>query len=290
MKIEKKVRRDIKAEVTDTIIAALEEGVAPWTRSWTGGIGGGLPSNISTEKQYRGINVFLLWISADRASYPTNEWATYRQAEGMGAQVRGGEKGTQIAFWGKTKREDKVTGEEKEFWFLKQSKVFNRAQIDGLPEVVVEEVTEATRHERAEALIASTGATVNYGLSRAYYSPSTDAIGMPSIEQFNAESEYYSTHLHELIHWTSHATRLDRATGLSGTDAYGHEELVAELGAAFTCAEVGIEGKLQHAEYLGAWIKNLKADKNAIFAANSAAQKATDFLLGHEAGQEEVAA
>jgi antirestriction protein ArdC len=275
-------KRDIKQEVTDTIVAALEAGVAPWVKSWTGGQSA-WPRNGSTGKSYNGVNVLLLEISAMQGGYASNEWMTYKQAAGMGGQVTKGSKGTTIIFWKIFKTEDKKTGEEKTVPMLRHYTVFNREQIEGLPEpVVAEPVSEAIRHERAEALINATGAKVAYGMARAYYAPATDSIGMPSIEQFDTESEYYSTHLHELAHWTGHASRLDRSGG-----SYGHEELIAELGSAFVCAEIGVDGKLQHAEYIGAWIKNLKADKNAIFGAASRAKKAANFLLGFEAGQEE---
>ena len=60
------------------------------------------------------------------------------------------------------------------------------------------------------------------------------------------------------------------------------EELVAELGAAFLAADLGIEPEVQpnHASYIESWLKVLKGDKRAIFSAASMASKAVEFLHG----------
>ncbi|MCA9558771.1 MAG: hypothetical protein KC583_09415, partial [Myxococcales bacterium] len=100
-------------------------------------------------------------------------------------------------------------------------------------------------------------------------------------DRFQDAASYHATVLHELAHWSGHQTRLDRdLTGRFGSASYAAEELIAELTSAFLCAELGINGRLQHAEYIGAWIKLLKGDKRAIFSASRLAQEAADYLIG----------
>jgi len=284
-----KARPDIKQEVTDRIIAALEEGTAPWVKGWQGG-NSATPVNGASGRHYNGVNVLLLWLEADSCAYTSNKWYTYKQAAGLDAQVRKGEKGTKIVFWNIIEKEDEKTGELKKIFFTRYYTVFNADQIDGLEVEVPVEVTPAERHARADALIVATQADVIYGRGRACYAPSFDRIEMPAIEQFEHESEYYSTHIHELAHWTGAKSRLDRdLSGRFGSASYAMEELVAELSAAFVCAEIGIDGKLQHAEYISSWVAKLKEDKNAIFTAASAARKASDYLTAFEEEAVEVA-
>ena len=301
------VRRDVAAEVTDRIVAALESGVAPWTRPWTSSSSSepalGLPVNGATGRAYRGANILILWSSAITSGYSDPRWMTFKQALDLGACVRKGEHGTGVVFWKSTRRTetDPTTGEEtsRGGMFARFYTVFNVAQIDGLPErfapapvtasAPVETMT-VERNARVDAAVAATNAVIAHGGDRAFYQPSTDSIRLPAAESFKSADHYYSTMLHEVTHWTGHASRLDRKLqNRFGDDAYAAEELIAELGSAFLCALLGVrlEG-LQHAEYLGHWIKVLKADKFAIFTASSAAQKAADFVLDAGADDEEA--
>jgi len=162
---------------------------------------------------------------------------------------------------------------------MKYFRVWNRDQCVGLPEQKVKEVSEFDRHTGAEQFINKTGAEIRYGKDRAFYALSKDIINLPDAEAFTDAGSFYATALHELGHWTGHNTRLDRQLGNGfGSEAYAEEELVAELTAAFLCAELGIDGKLQHPEYIASWIKVLKNDKQAIFKASSKATKAADYL------------
>ena len=140
--------------------------------------------------------------------------------------------------------------------------------------------------EAAEAFVAATGANIVHGGSRACYVPRTDNIHMPPRDMFfgtatsSAAEAYASTKLHELTHWTSAETRCNRQLGKRfGDDAYAMEELVAELGAAFLCADLGITDtpRADHAQYLDNWLRVLKADKKAIFTAASKASQAPAF-------------
>ena len=273
-------KTDLYQTVTDSIIAQIEGGTLPWLKPWhaTAGVSGGgmFPCNHITGRSYSGVNVMILWSRA----FASNRWMTYKQAQSIGATVRKGEKGTQIVFAAPRKYEDKATGEEKSYFFLKAYYVFNLDQIDGVEaQPVAAPVTEVERIASADAFIRATGAIINHRGNEAYYTPALDHITMPVIGAFETPAHYYATTLHELIHWTGAKHRLDRTFGKRfGDDNYAAEELVAEIGAAYACAHLSIEGKLRHADYVAAWLKVLKADKKAIFTAASAASKAADHL------------
>lgn len=275
----RKQKRNIRKEVTDTIIKALEAGVAPWVKPWKSA-NGGLPQKQDTGQSYRGVNVILLMLAG--MAYSSNEWYTFKQAKARGGAVRKGEKGTMVVFWKLlTKLETADDGEEVErtIPMLRHFMVFNRDQIDGLEEIVVEDVPDFERHEGAEATIKGTEAKIKFGTAAAYYQPITDSIGMPFRDWFNNPETFYSTTFHELVHWTGSADRLDRNhKGHFGSEDYAFEELVAEIGSAFLCAEHRIDGQLQHPNYIASWIKGLKDDTNAIFSASKLAQDAADLI------------
>jgi len=273
-------RRNIRQEVTNTIIAALEAGTAPWVKPWKSSASG-LPERQDTGEAYRGINVLLLIFAG--MAYTSNQWFTYRQAAQKGGQVRKGEGGTQIIFWKLFRKSvvDEFTGEEteKNIPMLRQFTVFNRDQIDGLPEIEVEDVPDFDRHANAESTIGATGAEIAYGTNAAFYQPTSDSIGLPNRESFDNPESFYSTAFHELTHWTGAKERLDRTLSLDRFGkAYAFEELVAEIGAAFLCAEHKIDGELQHPSYIAHWIEGLKEDNNAIFTAAKLAQEAADLI------------
>jgi len=277
-----KSKIDIHKKVTDDIVAALEAGAAPWQKAWSTSGFGGLPTRVTGER-YRGINVLILWLQGRSA--PT--WMTYKQAQELGGNVRKGEKGTGITFFKPLKVTDKVTEEEKTIPLIKTYTVFNVEQIDGLPArfypTPAEKLNGDSRTDEVEAYIAGTQATVNHGGDRAFYRPSTDEVHMPEFDQFESAEAYYGTMLHELVHWTSHKSRLDRDLGKKfGDTGYAREELVAEIGAAFLTATLGIENTVRedHASYVANWLKVLKDDKKAVFKAAAAAQVAADYLDG----------
>jgi len=188
----------------------------------------------------------------------------------------------------KTEEQDDGTEEERSFRFMKAYTVFNVDQVEGLPDhyyVKPEPVIDpAQRDESAERFFAATGADVRHGGNRAYYSGGSDHVQMPVFECFRSPEAYYATLAHELTHWTKHPKRLDREFGRKkwGDEGYAREELVAELGAAFLCADLGLtpEAGTDHAAYIQSWLKVLKNDKRAVFSAAAYAQKAADFLHG----------
>jgi antirestriction protein ArdC len=132
---------------------------------------------------------------------------------------------------------------------------------------------------------------VRHGGDRAYYSPSEDLIVLPKRDNFESLRHYYATSLHEHVHYTGHPSRLNRdLTGRFGSQSYAGEELVAELGAAFLCAKLEIQGELRHAGYIASWLRLLEDDSRATFTAASAAKKAADYLASYSEAVPRVAA
>lgn len=286
-------RADVYERVTARIIADLEQGIRPWMKPWhvehtAGRITRPLRHNGTP---YRGINVLLLWGEAMEKGYAAPLWMTYKQALELKAQVRKGEQGALVVFadrFTRTETDEKGEAVELEIPFMKGYTVFNVEQIDGLPAHYyaqpLDPLPVSERMTAAEQFIAGTGATIRHGGNQAFYAPSRDLIQLPPFEAFKNAEGYYGTALHELTHWTRHPSRLDRDFGRQrfGDTGYAREELVAELGAAFLCADLQAtpEPREDHAAYLGHWLEVLKSDKRAIFQAAAHAQRAADYLHG----------
>jgi antirestriction protein ArdC len=296
-------KQDVYTRITNQIIAALEEGVKPWTQPWNAAHAAGHVSRPLRHngQPYAGINVLTLWASAMSAHYAAPIWMTFKQAIELGGCVRKGEKGSPVVYANTISRTetDESTGDEAErtIPFLKAYTVFNVEQVDGLPAHFYARA-EHTRNpdERitdAEAFFAATRADIRHGGDSAFYSPALDYIQMPTFEAFRDAQSYYATLAHEATHWTRHTNRLDRDFGRKrfGDDGYAREELVAELGAAFLCADLGLrlEDRADHAAYIGHWLGVLKDDKRAVFAAAAHAQRAADYLAGFSRRQEAAA-
>lgn len=279
----------IYESVTRSIIAELEQGAAPWVKPWKGGNRIGImPANAATGRCYSGINIPILWHAADVRGYPTNAWLTFKQALDKGACVRKSEKGTQVVF---TKRlsvkKDDAADEERQISMLRAFTVFNVAQVEGLdaPDTAAAPVPPAGA---VDAFAAVTGADIRYGGDKAFFVPSMDFIVLPDPGSFESVEHYHATKLHELVHWSGHRSRLDRdLSHRFGTSAYAAEELIAELGAAFLCAHLGVQGQLRHAGYIDSWLSLLKSDNRAIFTAASKASQAADYLRSFSEQMEE---
>jgi antirestriction protein ArdC len=269
-------KQDPQTRITDRILAELAQGTRPWAKPWSGGdmAAGQTRPLRATGQPYRGINVLLLWIEAQASGFVSPSWMTYRQAQALGAQVRKGERGAAVVYYGDSSKtvRDETSGEDREqaFRFLKTYTVFNVAQIDGLPErfhIVPEPAPEVERIAAAEAFFASIPATVNHGGDKAYYTPSADRIQLPPFAAFHDAHGYYTTRGHETVHWTRHESRLNRSFGREkwGDEGYAREELVAELGAAFLAADLGlcIEPRPDHASYIASWMKLWRGEHNS---------------------------
>lgn len=275
--------------VTARILAELENGAAPWVKPWSATPGKNIPHNAATGRPYSGCNVVLLWLSQGRFASP--RFMTFQQAQALGGNVRKGEHGFTVYFvkpvTAKAKDESgDDAGKGRSFTMLRAYTVFNVDQCENLPAKILTPESKPPRNtdERdatMDEFIAATGADYRegFGGDRAFYATGPDFVAMPAYEAFNSAANYYGTAFHELAHWTGNAKRLNREFGKRfGDKAYAAEELVAELAAAFLCAEFDLDGELRHAGYISNWIELLKADNRAFFTAASAAQKAADYL------------
>jgi antirestriction protein ArdC len=289
-------RFDLHQTITDQIVAAIERVSAddfrlPWHRSGMSSI---QPKNALTKNAYRGINIVALWISAEVHSYPRSLWATYKQWQELGAQVRKGERSSLVVFFKEYDVDPDPQNEDDDGKrrVARHSSVFNIAQVDGfaLPEMPHTSIVE--RDAAADAFFAATGIDIRHGGDRAFYRPSQDFVQMPDERLFRGsqygtpKEDYYCVLAHEITHATAHEKRLDRQLGKRfGDHQYQAEELIAELGSAFICAELGIspQPRLDHAQYLKHWLEMMKADKRAIFTAAARAQEAVSFLASLQA-------
>jgi len=278
-------------DVTNSIIEQLEKGAIPWVKPWRAD--SSADKNLLSQKPYQGINRLILGLSGMVNKYDVPVWASYKQWESIGGNVRKGEKGTRIVFFSKVSKENKTTGDTESYSVLKAYWVFNASQIDGIDIVPAATVDKPfTPIEYAETRIVKTGAALSHGGDAAFYAPSVDRIQLPNKGTFNSEANYYATAFHELVHWTGAKHRLDRnlEKGRFGNPAYAFEELVAEMGAAFLCNDYGIQGELRHAGYIQSWLKALRDDSKAVFKAAALAQKAADYLNMLDATSEALAA
>jgi antirestriction protein ArdC len=284
-------RFDIHQHITNQIIAAIERGTGEFRLPWHRHAGNIMrPVNIASKNPYRGVNVLALWATAEEKGYTAGVWGTYRQWSEAGGQIRKGEKSAYVVFYKEitVAADDGDSEDVNTRLFARATPVFAAEQVDGwAPTVIDAPATVITPIEQAEAFVIATGAAITHGGSRAFYRPSTDSIHLPPREAFigtatsSPAETYYSTLLHELTHYSGHETRCNRQLGKRfGDDAYAMEELVAELGAAFLCADLQItdEPRADHAQYLSHWLKVMKADKKAIFTAASKASEAAAFL------------
>lgn len=284
--------RDIHKEVTAAIVAQLEQGVRPWARSWQAADVTRPLRSCGTP--YQGINVLTLWARAHADEFTSATWLTFKQALELGGAVRKGSKGQTVvyahAFVKDVETPDGIIQETRPY--LRAYTVFNVDQVDGLPERFYErrrEIPPAERNAAAESLIRATGAQFYHVGAKAYYSSATDAITIPVHGAFDDLGAYYATAAHELIHWT--AKRCGRQLSAKfGTPEYAFEELIAEIGAAYLCADLGINAQPRedHACYLASWLKRLGEDTRAIFRASTAAQAAVTYLQGLAAAQSET--
>jgi antirestriction protein ArdC len=278
--------RDLYQDITNRIVAELEQGVKPWTKPWqlTAPAAAMLPENLASGRAYNGINTLVLWLEGYSKGYPSHQWLTYAQAASIGGQIRKGEKGTNVVFAKVTEREKdgKVELVPAYRWYS----VFNATQVDGL-DIPSPNPPDIPQMGAIAMLRENSGIPIYHGFQAACYIPSLDRIEMPAYAAFNDGQAYARTLLHEMAHATGHKTRLNRDMGKRfGDDAYAMEELVAELSSAFTSARIGTHYNNESAEYIGVWVKCMKQDSRAIFTAASQAGKSTDWLIDKAKVQE----
>ncbi|MEM1298085.1 MAG: zincin-like metallopeptidase domain-containing protein [Pseudomonadota bacterium] len=271
------------AHITARMITALEEGTLPWRKPWRGG-GTPLPLRVCGTP-YRGINIVALWFRADEAGLSGQHWMTYRQARALGAQVRRGEKGTRILKYG-TRETDETDrdGTSRKIGFARVYTVFNTAQIDDLPaELAAREEVAATGPapiDAYESFFAATGLDVQIEGTQAFFRPGTDSVHMPPYQHFEEVHGFYRVLAHEGLHATGHSSRLDRFPEKTSSESYAWEELIAELGACFLGARIGLEPAEDNAAaYLAHWIGVLREDPKTLQNVVSAAQAGADWLI-----------
>lgn len=287
---------DIYEDVTNKIISMLE-GLEPdgWEAPFASLAAQGLPLNPTTGEHYHGVNIPALWFDQQQNGFSSNHWATFKQWKGHGAHVRKGQRASRIIFY-KTlvKAEENDTGQDGEqvtIPMLRCYSVFNADQVEGYEHTAPETKSRADLVQRMEAVdtfCKSTGADIRHSGTGAYYHRSEDFINLPDTSGFidtsnaTATENYYATLLHELTHWTGASHRLDRdkAQSRSERTKYAFEELIAELGAAFLCAQLGVTQtpRKDHAHYLKSWLQALKNDKKYIFQASAGAARACEYL------------
>lgn len=289
---KKSLNRQRHEQITTTIVEAIEKGAGAFEMPWHARE---VPllraTNAATGLTYRGANIVTLWAASKERRYASNLWATYKQWTALGAQVLKGQRATPVVFTSVKRIENEHAKEEKHKYRRKfQSRwysVFNAEQVDGWDRTTPAFGPEMSSMPSADKFIALVGARIRFGASHACYRPLDDLIDCPNFDQFKgsststAEESFYATLLHEHIHWTGHENRLNRTFGKRFADeVYAQEELVAELGAAFLCADLGVtnEPRPDHAAYVDVWLKILKAQPLNLFFAASKAERAVTFL------------
>jgi antirestriction protein ArdC len=286
------MQMDVYAIVTEKIINLLESGVVPWRRPWTST---GLPRNLVSKKPYKGVNYFLL----SATKYVSPFWLTYRQATELGGHVRKGEESTIVIFW---KAEDvkqssealeaeKTDDKNRRRFLLRYYRLFNLEQCE-LLQTVLDKLPQIETHERdpieaAERIIANmpNPPEIQYAGSKAFYSPITDRITLPPSELFSSAEELFGTLAHEASHASGHPKRLNRESIAEaapfGSPTYSFEEIVAEMSAAYLCAEAGISPAVidNEAAYIQGWLTKIRSDKRLVVIAAAHAQRAADYIL-----------
>ncbi len=290
---DKGARADIYARITERIVADLEKGTRPWVQPWHAGKASGRATRPLRHngQPYSGLNVLLLWSEAVARGFSSSIWMTFRQANELGAHIRKGESGATVVYASRfTKTEvDAAGGEvERDIPFLKAYTVFNCEQIEGLPDHYCQRpeppADPLPRIEHADRFFANTGAVIRHGGPTAFYAPGPDIIQLPDHQCFRDAESYVAVLGHECIHWAGAAHRLNRDLSRYQKDLTerAREELIADIGACFLCADLGIVPELEprsdHASYVASWLELLGGDRRAIFQAAAHAQRAVAYL------------
>ena len=282
-------RFDVYRAVTDSIVTAIEAGAGEFVMPWHGqGAAIAKPQNAHTRMEYHGINVLALWAQAHAMGYGSGYWGTYRQWQEVGAQVAKGEKSSTIVFFKRFEDAPENKGEEPAVrLFARASRVFNADQVGGwTPPEAQDPRGEAEITEAVALFVRATKADVHWTGQMACYHIGSDHIEMPAITRFrdtptsSATQGFGATILHELVHWSGAKHRLSRFEHRIKLEDLATEELIAEIGSAFLCADLGLANvpRPDHAAYVAHWLQLLKNDTRAIFTASRMANQAAMFL------------
>jgi len=276
-KIEKPETKD---ELVSSVIEALENGTAPWRKTWNTDFG--TPRNGLTKKAYNGWNVFQLLLAQLKANYATGEWGTYKQWQSLGYSVKKGEKSlARVGFYGTKTKDEENDEEKKSYFFWKSTPVFNFAQTT--PADPANVPTPAPRPEPVEidllARARELGVQVKFGFSPVHYiKDGINTIEIPALENFDSFGSWFETMAHEMAHATESLLGWERT---HTTANYAEGELRAELAALFLCLEMGVQPKFGNSiSYLEHWAKMLKADPKSLMRICADAQKAVNLIRG----------
>lgn len=277
--------------VNNRIIELLEKGVVVWQKPWTEA---GLPKNLISGRNYRGINVWLL----NSLGYSKNNFLSFKQVKELGGSVKKDEKGNIIVFWKWIEKVNKETKEIEKTPLLRYYRVFNVEQCIDIPIEKLPPKVERKNDpiQTCEEIIhhMPKHPDIRHNENRAYYHKVDDYINIPKIENFKDSQSYYGTLFHELVHSTGHKERLDRRevtqSNAFGSKDYSVEELTAEMGASYlkSYAGIPIEKLENNAAYIQHWLERLKKDHKCIVYASAQAQKATDFILNIRNEEKEI--
>lgn len=302
---------EIRKQLTERIIEALERGVMPWRKTWISDRNTGRAANVASGKVYRGLNPLLLEIHAQQHGFKSRWWGTYNQWKELGcriqkrpADVPKGRWACQVTFFKPCSKTviDPITGEEEDetYRLLNVYSIFNADQVSGAERFQVSDAPAIGNTDPdfapAEDLIEATGADIRFGGDRAFYRHPVpldsypyhtggDFIQMPNKSTFVSKGAYYETLLHELGHFSE--------CRLNWRGSYAQGELVAEMAACMLSAELGIpngEALTNHASYVKNWLDAMRGDANYIFKASTQASRVCDFLLSFTQQPEEVLA
>ena len=304
-----KTRVTVYERVTERITDLLTQGMIPWRKPWNAHVGP--PRNGASGRFYRGLNVFML----SAAGFDSPWWFTPKQIGDLGAHIRKGEKVSWVHFFkpwipkGEPADPLEIETDEVEIstrrpvLIIRAYRVVNLDQCEGpgIDAFRAKHPVETPQGNDNDAIAACeeivagmpNPPAIRQGGDKAFYRPWTDVVHVPRREAFTSSEFFYSVLFHELSHSTGHPERLNRKTLTDGTpfgsQTYSQEELVAEMAAAFLCAEAGISDPTidNSAAYLRGWLKYLKSDPKALVIAGAQAQKASDYILGW-AGREQV--
>ncbi len=296
-----KPRHDIYQTITAELAAAIDAGAGEWRMPWHHDGGTVMRPTSAAGRAYSGINRLVLWASAEARGFASGTWATYRQWNDTGAQVRRGETGTHVILWKRQERDeprsdDGEADDRGSRFFARSFVVFNKCQVDGPDEATpTTPAPMAGGVAEAKAFLESVGIGVQYGPWDAHYRPDLDRIFMPDREAFSSDEHLVSTLGHEVVHGTGSSNRLARETlrdYFKERSIRAREELVAEIGASFLMADLGLaySPRPDHAAYVASWLKVLENDRRAIFRAAAAAQAATDWIHANAASSLPMAA
>lgn len=294
-------RKKMYGEVAQSIINLMQCGVAPWSQPWLvrGKNSPMLPRNGWSDRAYNGFNSLYLSCLMELNGWRDPRFFTRDNMKQFGGRIIKDNKGTLVVYNKRVVEVDEDSGKESVFYVMRYYKVWNAAQVLNVPERVVDEpVVFGDDYVNARALAENwmrfEGITGVYGCDRAAYKWRDDdyeVIEMPDVSQFRGKPDYFSTFFHEIIHSSGAKHRLDRLekTGF-GSDVYAKEELVAEFGSAFLCANTGVALRNDSsAAYLKGWADRCSDDPGLLVTAVNAAQRAADYVLDKSSVEVSVA-